>query len=554
MNRFILASLRGFRFAWVPSDLIAGAMLAAIAIPEQIATARLAGMPAQTGLYAFAAGSLAFALFGANRYLSVGADSTISPIFAGSIAAIAAGASAPYPALVGVTALFAGLALVLAGTLRAGWIADLLSIPVTIGFLAGIGVHIIIGQLPSVLGVPKGSGSLLLELLALVRDAPHLNGVTVLIGGAVFVLILGAERVSPRIPGALIALVGAGVAVATLHLDQRGVAVLGALPSALPRVSFPLIDVHDALRIVPVALIVALVCMMQTSVVLRSFPSDPDTSEDPSHDFAAVGIGSIAAALLGAFPVNSSPPRTAVVVSSGGRSQLASIVAVVAAVLLILLGAQLAAYLPLAALGGVLIFVGTRIFRFGDMMRIARLGGDEIWLVVAGALLVIVLPIETGMLLAIMLSLAHGVYIVARPPSTELLRLPGTTIWWPRTDASGEHIPGVLVFAPAAPIMFTNGQYIVRRLRAILAAAPQPVRLVILEGSGVIDVDYTGAHLICAAIADLHAQGITVAIARFEVGRAQNAVMRTGVIETLGADRTFKSVHEAFEALKGCLC
>jgi MFS superfamily sulfate permease-like transporter len=153
-----------------------------------------------------------------------------------------------------------------------------------------------------------------------------------------------------------------------------------------------------------------------------------------------------------------------------------------------------------------------------------------------------------------MLSLAHGVYIVARPPSTELLRLPGTTIWWPRTDASGEHIPGVLVFAPAAPIMFTNGQYIVRRLRAILAAAPQPVRLVILEGSGVIDVDYTGAHLICAAIADLHAQGITVAIARFEVGRAQNAVMRTGVIETLGADRTFKSVHEAFEALKGCLC
>jgi SulP family sulfate permease len=552
MNRLVFASLRGMRFAWLPNDLLAGAMLAAIAIPEQIATARLAGMPAQTGLYAFAAGSLAFALFGANRYLSVGADSTIAPIFAGSIAALL-GTSAPYPALVGVVALFTGIILVLAGTLRAGWIADLLSIPVTIGFLAGIGVHIVIGQVPSVLGVPKGAGSLLLQIVALVQNAPHLNVASVAIGAGVLVLTLGAERISPRIPGALLGLVGAGVAVAVLHLDQRGVAVLGALPSTLPRVGFTFVDVPDALRLAPVALIVALVCMVQTSVVLRSFPSDPDTVEDPSHDFTAVGLGSIAAALIGAFPVNASPPRTAVVVSSGGRSQLASIVAVVAAGLLIVFGARLAAYLPLAALGGILIFVGIRIFRLGDMMRIARLGGYEIWLVVAGAVLVIVFPIESGMLLAIMLSLAHGIYIVARPPSTELVRVPGTTIWWPLADASGERIPGVLVFAPAAPITFTNGQHIVRCLQALVAAAPEKVRLVILEGTGVIDVDYTGAHLLCAAIAGLHAQGITVAIARFEVGRAQTALTRTGVIESLGADRTFKSVYDALEALKGCL-
>jgi len=546
------------QLAWLPGDLVAGAMLAAIAIPEQIATARLAGMPAQTGLYAFAAGSLAFALFGRNRFLSVGADSTTAPIFAGSIATIVIGSSTPYPALVGLVALFTGLALLLAGVLRAGWIADLLSIPVTIGFLAGIGVHIIVGQLPSVLGVSEGPGPLVMQLVALVGNLPHLNGATLLIGAGVLALTFGAERLSPRIPGALLGLVGASVAVAALHLDRHGVAVLGALPAALPRLGFTFVGVSDALRIAPVGVIVALVCMIQTSVVLRSFPSNPGTQDDPSRDFAAVGAGSIVAALIGAFPVNASPPRTAVVAQSGGRSQLAGIVAVAAAGLLIVFGGRLTADLPLAALGGVLIFVGMRIFRLADMLRITRFGDYEIWLVVAGALLVIVLPIEAGMLFAIVLSLAHGIYIVARPPSTELVRVPGTTIWWPPGSALGEHAPGervagVLVFAPAAPITFTNGEYIVRRLRELVGAAAEPVQLVILEGSGVIDVDYTGAHLLCAAIGDLHARDITVALARFEVPRAQSALERTGVIAALGPDRTFKSVHEAFETLKGCL-
>ena len=545
----LFESLRGLRPAWLPNDLVAGAMLAAIAIPEQIATSRLAGMPVQTGLYAFAAGSLAFALFGRNPYLSVGADSTISPIFAGGIAAVAVGVAAPYPQLVAVVALIAGFALLLAGALRAGWIADLLSIPVTIGFLAGISAHIVIGQLPSILGVPASSGSLLVEFVGLVRDVPHANIATLSIGAGVLLMTMVAERISPRIPGALLGLVLAGIAVGVLQLGARGVAVLGTLPATLPHVAFPLVDVHDVLRLVPVALVIALVCMVQTSVVLRSFPSNPDAPEDPSRDFAAVGAGSIAAALLGAFAVNASPPRTAVVAASGGRSQLSSIVAVTAVALLVALGAKLAAFLPLAALGGVLIFVGLRIFRARDMLRIARSGGYEIWLVVAAALLVVILPIETGMVLAIVLSLAHGIYIVARPPSTDLVRVPGTTIWWPPSDTTGQRIPGVLVFAPLAQIAFTNAQYIVRRLRTLVAAAPQPLRIVILEGSGVIDIDYTGSRLLCAAIADLRALGITIATARLSDDRARGAAERTGLFAELGPGRDFKSVHDALQAL-----
>ena len=172
----ILTSLRGIRLAWVPNDLLAGAMLAAIAIPEQIVTARLAGMLAQTGLYAFITRSVAFALFGAIRYLSVGADSTIAAILAGAIAAIAAKTAAPYSQLVVAAALFTGLAFVLAGVMRAGWIADLCSI--MIGFLAGIAVNIVVGQLPLILGVPDGPGSLLLRDVALMGNAPQANGAT----------------------------------------------------------------------------------------------------------------------------------------------------------------------------------------------------------------------------------------------------------------------------------------------------------------------------------------------------------------------------------------
>jgi SulP family sulfate permease len=549
-SALIFASLRGLRAAWLPGDLVAGLVLAAIALPEQIATARLAHMPAQTGLFAFAAGSLAFAVFGANPYLSIGADSTIAPIFAGSIATLAAVGSPRYPELVGVTALLAGTVLVIVGVLRAGWIADLLSIPVTIGLLAGISVRIVVGQLPLVLGIREPTGMVLAGLVEIVHDLPHANVYTAALGSTVLALAVGAERVSAKVPGTLIGLAGAGVAVAGLHLTSRGVAVLGPLPSAFPRLSPPLVDLYDVVRLVPVAFIVALVCIVQTAAVLRAFPSERGKPQDLSREFAAVGLGSIAAMLIGALPVNASPPRTAVVSESGGRSQLTGILAVVAIAAVLLFASRLAAYLPLSAFGGVLIFIGMRIFRLRDMLRIARYGGGEIWFVAVGALLVIVLPIEAGMLLSIALSLAHGVYIVARPPSAELARIRGTTIWWPPSgDEPSDRIRGVVVFAPAAPITFTNAQFIVERLRASVAGAAERVRLVVIEGGGVIDVDYTGSQVLLDAVAELRARGIEVAIARLSDERAQAAATRTGLVAALGRDHVFKSVQEAVAAL-----
>ena len=355
MLPWLFASLRGYRIGWLPRDLVAGLMLAAIAIPGQLATARLAGMPPETGLYAFAAGSLAFAAFGANRFMSVAADSTIAPIFAGGLASFAALGTPHYAEMVTLLALMVGAILVAVGLLRAGWLATLLSIPVTTGFLAGIAIHIMVGELPTLLGISEERGHLLLRLFHILGHLGEANPYTLALGAGVLIVTLGTARISAKVPGALIGLVGAGVAVALFHLESRGVSLLSPLHFELPRPALPYLpDTREMARLLPLALIVAMVCIMQTSAVASTFPSEEDRPDDASRDFAGVGAGSIVAGLTGSFPVDASPPSTAIVVESGGRSQVASITAVALMIVLFLLAAGLLAYLPHAALSGIL--------------------------------------------------------------------------------------------------------------------------------------------------------------------------------------------------------
>jgi len=546
---WLFASLRHYDLSWLPGDAIAGLTLAAIAIPEQLATARLVGMPPMTGLFAFAAGSLAFAAFGANRFMSVGADSTIAPIMVGGLAMVAVAGTAHYSGMAAVLALLVGLVLLLAGLLRAGWIADLLSVPVTTGFLAGISVHIIVGQLPTILGLEAPHGHLVVRLGAILRELPHSNLYPMAIGLGVLAVTMLAEQRSARIPGALIGLVASGLAVWLMGLEHRGVAVLGALPIAPPAFALVLPTWSEFTQLLPVSLIVALVCMMQTAAVVQSFPSKPGEQEDVSRDFGALGAGSILAAVLGAFAVNSSPPRTAVVHESGGRSQLASLLAIAIIVAIVLLAAGAFAVVPQAALSGVLVFIGMRIFRVATMRQIYRRGGWEILLVVASAALVVLLPMETGVTMSIVLSLLHSIYIIARPGCAVLARVPGTTVWWNlEKGEAGGHEPGVLVFAPGAPINFTNAAYVRGRLNDAIAAMADPCRLVVIEASGVIYIDFTGSGILQQLITDLRGRGIDVAVARLESDRAQRAAARSGLIARLGDDHVFRSVEDAIRS------
>jgi sulfate permease, SulP family len=546
----LFASLRGYRASWLAGDAIAALTLAAIAIPEQLATARLVGMPPLAGLLAFAAGTLAFAAAGANRFVSVGADSTIAPIMASALVAFALPGTAAYGSAAGMMALLVGVLLLIAGAARLGWIADLLSIPVTTGFLAGIAVHIIVGQLPGLLGVSAPGGDVLHRLVGIVRELPTSNPYSTTIGLGVLLLTLLSERINARIPAAFIGFVGAGVCVWALHLTRHGTAVIGALSLGHLQLSLPAPDWGQVMQLLPVSVIVTLICMMQTAAVLRAFPGGTEARDNVSRDFAALGLGSVLAAFLGAFAVDSSPPRTAVVRESGGRTQLAGLLSVALIALIALLAGRFFTTLPVAALAAVLIFIGLRIFRLATMRHIYRRGGYEILLVAASAALVVLLPIQTGVTMSILLSLTYSIYIIARPECAVLSRVAGTTVWWKAPARQpGESVPGVLVFAPGAPVYFSNAAYIRRALTDRIAAMGEPCRLVVLEANGVIDIDFTGSQMLRELIGELHARHIDVALARLESARAQRAAQRTGLIDALGTGRVFLSVEEAIRAL-----
>ncbi len=544
------ASFRGYRVSWLGSDLLAGVLLAAIAIPTQIATAHLAGMPPATGLYASVAGALAFAVFGRNRFLSVGADSTIAPIFAATIAGVAVVGSQSYVALVGVMTLLVGAMLLAAGLLRAQWISDLLSIPVTVGFLAGIAVQIVISQVPALLGISVAPTAAIDRIGAIVRALPHVNLTALGLGVLVLAIVAGAKAIDARVPGALIALLLAASAVAFFHLQNR-VALVGALHPTAPVFHVPIAPIArtDVERIIRLAVVVAVVCIVQTVTTLRIYRSETGIV-DTSRDLAATGAGSLAAAFFGGFAVDASPPRTALVQRTGARSQGAGVVGAICTILLLLFGAALTAYVPETALAAVLIYIGAQIFRLGDIRHIARESRLEIVLVAIAILLVVLLPIDLGMTLSILLSLFYGLYVMLRPPCVELVHVPDTTIWWPPSKGEkGEHERGVVVFSPAAPLYFMNVRYIVERMNELVLEAPQAVRLLVVEGSGVIDIDYTGAHIFKSALRALLDRGITVALARLSDERAMTAAVRSGLIALIGERHVFKSADEAVTGL-----
>jgi SulP family sulfate permease len=548
----VFRSLSAYHLGFLTHDLVAGLTLAAIAIPEQMATARLGGFPPQIGFFAFLAGSLAFAVFGSNRFLSCGADSTITPIFAGGLALVAVSGSPEYAALGVVLALMVGLVLVVGGIFRLGWIADFLSTPVTIGFLAGISVHILISQIPAILGLTSPNGPMLQRLAILAEHLDQTDLFSLFIGLGVLALIAVSERIDARIPGALIGLVGAAAAVVLMRLESRGVAVLGNVSVALPTLAIPDITVGRWMRLVPLTLIIATVIMVQTAATTRSFVSDPNEQPDVDRDFVGVGVGSILSGLIGAFPVNASPPRTAIVSETGGRSQLAGLVAAAIVLALLAFGASLLRHVPHAALGGVLLFVALRIVRASQMISIYRQSFGEFLLVVSTAAAIVILPIEQGVGIGIALSLLHGIWSTTRARVTLCERVPDTSIWWPSNPhVPGEKEPNVIVAGFQSPLSFLNAYHFRRDIMGLLQASPQKARLIVLEATGIVEIDFTAAQILSDIIRACRSAGVDFAIARLESIRAQDAIERFGIDELLGTGHLFHSVEEAIRALDG---
>jgi MFS superfamily sulfate permease-like transporter len=546
----LFRSLASWRPADLPGDLIAGLTLAAIAIPEQMATARLGGFEPQIGFFAFIAGSAGFAMLGGNRFLSCGADSTITPIFAGGLAALAATGSADYQALAIALALIVGIMLVASGLFRLGGIANLLSVPVTVGFLAGISVHIMVSQLPGVLGLPSPPGSTLDRIGIIARELGQSNPVTILIGFGVLAVVFASEMISAKIPGALIGLVAATLAVIGAGLESKGVKVVGTVPASLPMPTLPDLTPDRWLRLVPLAFVIAIVVMVQTAATTRSFLSDPKKPADVDRDFLGAGAGSVLAGIFGAFPVNASPPRTGIVAETGGHSQLAGLAAAAIVLALLAFGTGLLQHVPDAALGGILLFVALRIIRVKQIALIYRQSKWEFGLILATAACIIALPIQQGAALGIILSLVHGIWSTTRARLTLFERVPGTTIWWPASphlEMKGERLSGVAVVGQQAPLSFLNAPGF--RADAMKVVNETKPKLLVIEASGMVEIDFTAAQVLIALFRDCSDQGVSVALARLESMRAQDAFERFAIYDVLPRDHVFHSVDEAVRKL-----
>ena len=544
----LFSSLASYRAAFLPADLIAGLTLAAIAIPEQMATARLGDFAPQIGFFAFMAGSLGFAMLGGNRFLSCGADSTITPIFAGGLATLAAAGSPDYQGLAIALALLVGVMLAFSGIFRLGGIANLLSVPVTVGFLAGISVHILVSQLPGVLGVESPDGPTLARIGDIARHLGESNPYTIVIGFGVLAVVFISEAISAKIPGALIGLVVATLAVIAMGLESKGVKVVGTVPATLPKPTLPDIAPEQWARLVPLAFVIAIVVMVQTAATTRSFLSDPSKPADVDRDFLGAGAGSILAGIFGAFPVNASPPRTGIVAETGGKSQVAGLAAAIIVLALLVFGTGLLQRVPNAALAGILLFVALRIIRVKQIATIYRQSLAEFLLILATAAFIIVLPIQQGAALGIILSLLHGIWSTTRARLATFDRVPGTTIWWPANPhVPGEQLPGIAVIGLQAPLSFLNAPGF--RTEAMTVVNTRRPRLLVLEASGMVEIDFTAAQVLLDLFRECHEQGVTVAVARLESTRAEDAFDRFGLFEVLPKDHVFHSVDEAVRIL-----
>jgi MFS superfamily sulfate permease-like transporter len=292
--------------------------------------------------------------------------------------------------------------------------------------------------------------------------------------------------------------------------------------------------------------------MIQTAAVSQSF-KDPDGREpDVDRDYIGIGAGNLLAGALGTFPVDASPPRTAVAISAGATSQVGALVAAILIFLLSLWGGGMLAHIPQAALAGILLFVAQRLIHGKTIVRLAREAPMEGLLGLATAAAIIALPIQIGVTIGIGLSLLHGVWMTTQTHPVEMRRLPGTTVWWAPSKAdSSETLPGVAVIAFQAPLLFANSDTFKREMLAKIAGCKQRPRLVILEAGGIADIDFTAAEALTDLICQLKEQGIEFAIARLESVRAQAALVRFGTLAVLGPDRVFYSVDHALRILGG---
>lgn len=541
----LLWSLHHLPKARILPEVLAGVTLLAIAIPEQLATSQLAEVPAFLAILAFVGASITFAVLASNPIVSVGADSTIAPLFAVALVRLAAPDSTNYLVLVAATAVVTGVLLIIVGAARLGWIADFLSVPIVTGFMIGIGLTIMVHQLPDFLGLAGESGSVFHRVGTIASHLGATNGWTFALAGATLVLLIVGERINARIPWALFAVVGTTLLVRFGHLASHHVSTLGSLTVLGPHFRLGSFHWSDAGTVVTTALTLAIVILSQTAATSRDAADEIGVAVDLNRDFVAVGVANVVTGLGGSFPVNASPARTGVVRVAGGATQLVSLVAALGALCVIGIAPALSD-LPKAALAGVLIYVAGRLVKVPMLRQIARVDRYELALALITGVAVIAIGVQEGIAVAVGLAVLDQTRRSARPRSDVLGLRPNSTSWEPLGRDGAAPVDTVTVLLFTAPLYFVNAG----RFRAEVHTAMQQfpaTRHIVIDAAAMSDIDFTGLESLDAVVSDLARDHVDVVVAR-----ASDVVSRTFARSPSPAVRvlrTFDTVDEAVRAL-----
>jgi MFS superfamily sulfate permease-like transporter len=501
----------GLTRANFPGQFLAGITLLAIAIPEQLATSQLAGVPAFTAMIAFITASLVFFVIGSNPIVSVGADSTIAPLFAVALLRLAPASSPEYMELVAATAVVAGIIVMGIGLLKLGWLADFLSLPIVAGFMAGIGVIIITHQLPRVLGVPSGGESFISRLQWISHQFGHVSTWSIIIAVGTLVVMVVGEKINAKLPWALAAVLAATILTAVGSLASHGVEQLGTVNAGLPTWRLHWLSGSQWGVVCTTALTLVVVILSQSAATCRTTADDLAIADNISRDFVGIGLANVACGLVGAFPVNASPARTTVTRLAGGRTKLVLLVAGVGALVLSPF-AKFAHMIPLAALAGVLLFVGGRLIKVAQFRKILASSRWEFALALISALGVIFIGVEQGLAIAVALAILDQTWRSARPRMVELGRRTGTTSWEPEEEGV-ERVDHILALLFGEELFFANAGIFRREVHDVLTKVPE-TQHVIVDAVAIADIDYTGMIALSQVVADLGEDKISFSFSR----------------------------------------
>ena len=542
-----LQTLRDYELAWLRHDIVAGLVLTTMLVPVGIAYAVASGVPGIYGLYATIVPLLAYALFGPSRILVLGPDSSLAAVILAVILPLSGGDPHRAIALAAAMAVVSGLVCIVAGLARLGFITELLSKPIRYGYMNGIALTVLISQLPKLFGFSVESDGLLQDLVAIPKAI--LDGmthwITFSVGAGTLAAILLLKR-RPRLPGILLAVVGATVVVGVLDLGANaGVPVLGSLPQGLPAFAFPWITSADIVPVLVGGCAVALVSFADTSVLSRVYAARTRTWVDPNQEMVGLGVANLAAGLFQGFPISSSSSRTPVAEAAGARTQLTGVVGALAVALLLVAAPDLLQNLPTSALAAVVIASAIGLIEVTDLRRIYRIQRWEFWLSVACTAGVAVLGAIPGIGLAIVMAVIEFLWDGWRPYSAVLGRADGVKGYHDISRyPDARRIPGLVLFRWDAPLFFANAEWFHDRVQEAIATSPTPARWVVVAAEPVTSVDVTSADMLAELDEQLQTAGIELCFAAMK-DPVKDKLKRFGLFSRLGEETFFPTVGSA---------